>query len=479
MKSFSSLGFGCYRIDNRYVEHSEALTHALVSGINLIDTSANYSDGRSELLIGNVFDDLFDENKINRDDLTIVTKVGYIQGQNYKTALKRDESGKPFPEVVKYADGLWHCIHPEFLEDQLSHQLTRLNLNFIDVYLLHNPEYFLMDALKREVEQSEAQQEYYRRIRKAFEFLEQKVQDGVIGAYGISSNTFPSSIHKYNFTSLESVHEIASQISFESNFKFIQLPFNLIETGALRTKNQLGESVSAIEFAAANNIKVLVNRPFNTISSKGLVRTVDHQIGEFIEKDFFAGLKQCLVLEQELTGDLNEVITEDQKDVLKNFIIAKEIDKNWKHFGSIENFNDMLEHYFSLRLNAMYDFMETTVTESGIKEKFDTYISFVNVTLNLLGNYYRINNLARNKFFHSTLDKYLPEEYHNLTLSQKTLLILRSVKGVDCVLVGARRNAYVDDIVKVADLPLLENADRILHELHTDMINAEYHSADL
>lgn len=461
------------------MEHSEALTHALMSGITLIDTSANYSDGRSELLIGNVFDDLFEEGKINRDDLTIVTKVGYIQGQNYKTALKRDETGKPFPEVVKYSDGLWHCIHPEFLEDQLSHQLTRLNIDFIDVYLLHNPEYFLIDAQKRKVELSEAQQEYYRRIRNAFEFLEQKVRDGVIGAYGISSNTFPAAMHKYSFTSLENVHEIASQISFESNFKFIQLPFNLIETGAIRIKNQLGETTSVLDYAFKNKIKVLINRPFNTISSKGLVRTVDHHLGEFIEKKFFSGLKQSLELENELVELLQERVSEDQRYILKNFIIAKEIEKNWKHFGSIENFNDMLEHYFSQKLNSMFDYIETSSPDEEFREKFDTYISIVNITLNMLGNYYRINNISRNEFFHSTIDKYIPKEFHNLSLSQKTLLILRSVKGVDCILVGARRSSYVDDILRVADLPLLDNADEILHELHSDMINAEYHSADL
>src|SRR5690606_41954787 len=118
-------GFGCYRIDHRVAEHYETLTKAIRSGITLIDTSANYSDGGSEVLVGNVLTEMLENGDIKREDLTIVTKVGYIQGQNYKNAVKRRDNDNPFPEVVEYDEGLWHCIHPEFLEDQLKHQLTR------------------------------------------------------------------------------------------------------------------------------------------------------------------------------------------------------------------------------------------------------------------------------------------------------------------------------------------------------------------
>ena len=35
-------------------------------------------------------------------------------------AREREAAGRPFPEMVKYAEGVWHDIHPEFLRDQLA-----------------------------------------------------------------------------------------------------------------------------------------------------------------------------------------------------------------------------------------------------------------------------------------------------------------------------------------------------------------------
>ena len=43
----SICGFGCYRIDDGIPQHQKALEKALLSGINVIDTSSNYSDGGS------------------------------------------------------------------------------------------------------------------------------------------------------------------------------------------------------------------------------------------------------------------------------------------------------------------------------------------------------------------------------------------------------------------------------------------------
>src|SRR5437868_5079287 len=72
--SVSACGFGAYRVDYRVKEHSDSLEYAILNGINLIDTSANYSDGGSEILIGNTIEKLVNERKIKRDEIVIVTK---------------------------------------------------------------------------------------------------------------------------------------------------------------------------------------------------------------------------------------------------------------------------------------------------------------------------------------------------------------------------------------------------------------------
>ena len=83
--------------------------------------------------------------------------------------------------MVKYADGVWHCIHPEFLRDQLARSRERLQVETLDVCLLHNPEYYLTDAHERSHGTLEKRrQEFDRRIRDAFVFLEAEVAAGRI-----------------------------------------------------------------------------------------------------------------------------------------------------------------------------------------------------------------------------------------------------------------------------------------------------------
>ena len=90
-ETVSTIGFGCYRVSLGNAAHETALKKALESGINLIDTSTNYGDGKSEELVGNVLKDFEKENHRITDGVMVVTKVGYVQGQNYKKAKQREK----------------------------------------------------------------------------------------------------------------------------------------------------------------------------------------------------------------------------------------------------------------------------------------------------------------------------------------------------------------------------------------------------
>jgi len=195
----SQAGFGGYRIAAGVMAHAHALRRALISGINLIDTSANYGDGASEELVGEVLEDLIQAKDLRREAVVVVSKAGYLQGHNYALSQARRRQGQPFPELVPYAEGLEHCIHPEFLDDQLTRSLARLRLETLDVYLLHNPEYFLSWAFKNGMDPAEAQGEYYRRIENAFRYL-WKPKSAEAGSNGMGSAP----------TRFQSIHPIRS-----------------------------------------------------------------------------------------------------------------------------------------------------------------------------------------------------------------------------------------------------------------------------
>ena len=125
----SQAGFGGYRIHTSINEHREALSYALSNGINIVDTSSNYADGGSEELIGSVIKDLQSQDKIKRQDIVVVSKAGYLQGQNFQLSQRLKDEGNPFPDLVQYSQNLEHCIHPDFIEDQLTRSLQRLKLD--------------------------------------------------------------------------------------------------------------------------------------------------------------------------------------------------------------------------------------------------------------------------------------------------------------------------------------------------------------
>ncbi len=85
----------------------------------------------------------FRKGDLQADDLIINSKGDYIQGNNLKLAKEKEEAGKPYNEVVKCSPDLKHSIHPDFLNDHITGSLQELQLKKIDIYLLHNPEYFL------------------------------------------------------------------------------------------------------------------------------------------------------------------------------------------------------------------------------------------------------------------------------------------------------------------------------------------------
>ncbi|HET8948801.1 MAG TPA: aldo/keto reductase, partial [Candidatus Polarisedimenticolia bacterium] len=228
------IGFGCYRVDDRTPAHRTALENALDAGCRLIDTSTNYTDGGSESLVGAVLADRERRMPGARAQVVLVSKIGYVQGQNLDLALERERRGDPFPEMVRYMDGCWHCIHPDFLRDQLRRSLQRLQTERLDVCLLHNPEYFLSDAAHRGAKDREAARaEFYRRVQEAFSFFEEQVAQGVLGAYGVSSNTVVAPGDGWETTSLGRFLDAARGAGgTEHHFRVVQWPMNLFEGGA-------------------------------------------------------------------------------------------------------------------------------------------------------------------------------------------------------------------------------------------------------
>lgn len=475
--TISSCGFGGYRVDFRVKEHFDTLKYAIESGINLIDTSSNYSDGGSEILIGNVLVDLINSGKLRREEIVIVTKGGYIQGKNLDRVRKLSDEGNSYREITEYSENLWHCINPDFLKDQITQSLERMKLETIDVYLLHNPEYFLDSSIAKELESEELKHEYYRRIGEAFEFLEAEIEAGRIAYYGISSNSFVKNSDDPVFTSLEECIKVADKISEKNRFSVIQFPLNLFERGAVLNLNQENFSINLLQLAKRQNIGVLINRPLNAISGNKLMRLADFEVNpEHLKLDetrIVAEIGLLESMEEEFMKEYLDVLnlSPEKKEAINYFLRAGQLLKeNWKNFGSIESFNDVKKQFLIPRVNFAF----TTLVGSGgltdeMKDKLDNIAKQINNLVSVMETIYGFMANVRSREIHSSLNNLLPENYKELSLSQKAIILLRSIEAVSSVLVGMRQKKYVEDVLEAMKSDQL-NSEEILRKFEPEKI---------
>lgn len=458
------LGFGCYRVDDETPDHRAALGLALASGCRLIDTSTNYTDGASERLVGEVLEDLARRDSAARAVVTVVSKIGYVQGRNLDLAIERERAGRPFPEMVRYMDGCWHCIHPEFLRDQLTRSRERLRLETLDVCLLHNPEYFLSDAKKRHERDLEGvRAEFYRRLRDAFAFLEEAARRGEIRAYGVSSNTAVVGPGDPEATSVSRMLEAAVQAGGAGHrFRVLQIPMNLFESGGALTRNTGPDGrQTALEAAAAAGLEVLINRPLNAFVGQRLMRLADPP-GASPEATLNELLARLKGLEREYRADIVPSLpagaggaSADQLfELVEQVAGLSDQVEDFVHWQQIE------QQYVIPRINLMVGSLARNLPAEA-RERWrawwDRYLPALHGLLGEVGRSAAVKGRRQSGAVAAAIDPLLPEERRRETLSRKALWVLASTPGVGCVLVGMRRPAYVQDALGMLDWPPLDD----------------------
>ena len=444
-------GFGSYRVDVSVDSHRQALRYALLNGVNLMDTSANYADGGSEKLIGEVVTELLERGELARDAVVVVSKAGYVQGQNYELAQRRQDEGRPFPDMVNYAEDLYHCIHPEFLEDQLSRSLGRLNMDSLDCYLLHNPEYYLSWAERATIPLDEARREYYRRIELAFGYLETEAERGRIQWYGISSNTFPSPNQDAQFTSLETAWSIASARGPDHHFRVVQLPMNLLESGAATEKNQ-SRTRSVLDFAREKKLAVLINRPLNAIRDNALTRLADIPVPNYpaTVEEVSTAVDTSVQTEAKFRRDIMPKLAlaaETERQLLEYLAVGLLLEGRWHDFGTYQNWRDVQYQFVLPRVRSALQFLSNQENlPAEVASWHDQYGEATETTLAAVSAFYQEQGAATAQAIRAKAVA-ADAEWDAGTLSQTAVRALRSTAGVTSVLVGMRLQAYVEDVL--------------------------------
>jgi aryl-alcohol dehydrogenase-like predicted oxidoreductase len=253
--ALSSLGIGTYlgKPDERTdAAYTETVAAAVESGINVIDTAINYRFQRSERSIGAALKQLSAKG-FSRDELVICSKAGYLTPDG---SMPADPNEYFFREYIQrgifsakdIAAGS-HCMAPQFLGDQLTRSLSNLGVERIDVYYLHNPETQLGEISK---------EDFAKRVREAFVFLESAAARGKIGYYGMATwSGFRQDAQARDAMQLGEIAQIAEEIAGRTHrFRFVQLPFNLGMTEALTLGNQMMNGTERTVMEAAQELGI-------------------------------------------------------------------------------------------------------------------------------------------------------------------------------------------------------------------------------
>lgn len=256
--SLSSIGLGTYLgepDDTADTNYTDAITAALVSGINMLDTAINYRHQRSERNIGAALTKLVNAGKITREEVFIATKAGYLSfdgdmPSDPRAYFLREYVGPGILDPDQVAAGM-HCMSPKYLEDQIARSRRNLNLDTLDLFYVHNPETQL-EEIARDV--------FRERLENAFEMLERQVEERKIRFYGVATwNGFRVPPTSTEYLDLFEMSEFARKVGGnDHHFRFIQLPFNLAMPEAYLLANQETGEIKVPAIHAANRLGISV-----------------------------------------------------------------------------------------------------------------------------------------------------------------------------------------------------------------------------
>jgi len=125
----SEIGFGAWVVgtdwwgDRSREQAIDMVQHALDAGVTYFDTGDVYGHGDSEELIGEALAD-------RRDEVTVSTKVGYDFYNNPQAG---------HGELPKRIDGEW-------IREALDNSLDRLDMDYVDMLMVHNANADEVDA---------------------------------------------------------------------------------------------------------------------------------------------------------------------------------------------------------------------------------------------------------------------------------------------------------------------------------------------
>ncbi|MCE5394038.1 MAG: aldo/keto reductase [Acidithiobacillus sp.] len=244
------------------------VAQALQSGINVIDTGANYRYGRAGRSVGAGIAKALAAG-IKREEFFVLGKGGFLtfpQGKpdDLEDFFAREVEARDLGKKEDLVHGI-HCLSPEYLLWQLDELRAQMGLATIDAFLVDQPEVHIPVIGKEAM---------HRKLLAVFAALEEAVALGKLRYYGIS--TFHACRVETDhplFQSLTSLIGLAEKAAGEGkrhHLRIVELPFNALMPEAYTRFSQVtgqGNIASTIQAAFQLKLTILASHPLG----KGLL----------------------------------------------------------------------------------------------------------------------------------------------------------------------------------------------------------------
>ncbi len=256
----SSLGVGTFpgAVDDvTDLAVAAIVAQALQSGINVIDTGANYRFGRAGRAVGAGIAKAMAAG-ILREEFFVVGKGGFLtftggRPEDPLAFFREEVVAKGLGKEEDLARNV-HCLSPEYIAWQLDDLRSQTGLETLDVFLVDQPEVHIPLIGKERM---------YQKLLQVFTMLEQAVKANKIRYYGISTfNACRVETDHSLFQSLTSLIGLAEKAAGEGNrhhLRVVELPFNALMPEAYTRFSQVtGQGNIASTIQAAFQLKLTV-----------------------------------------------------------------------------------------------------------------------------------------------------------------------------------------------------------------------------
>ena len=245
------LGDECDSVDKQMLN---VINAAVSEGINTFDCAPCYRNSKSEKLIG-----AFMRNNPN-ENLFVSTKGGFIP---FDFSKGREQEEKYLQKLIheQYIKEelldreLFQTFDTAYLDYSLSESLKIIfPRTYYDVYYIHNPEYVL---------EKKGRDKYIEIMKEVLLWLKVKIDEGVIKSFGVSSWEGFFNKNETHRLQLDELVQLSFNIGIGHHFKYVQVPYNILETRALfsKSQNHKGIEKSLIRLAKELGISMVTSAP--------------------------------------------------------------------------------------------------------------------------------------------------------------------------------------------------------------------------